>query len=207
MDDLGPKTGGPARRDFMATMAALPAWLAAAAQVCQRCRPAARGGRTCSDVDRGATDDAAPLRRKRGRIDASTSNSPCSHDAPGAHEAGVLYFIDRSMTTLTKDQAPLFADGTKTLAASVSKAHGAGATFSLSPADQDAELASIEQTPFFGAMRFATIAGFLALPKYGGNRDFVGWTFMGQGTVMEYKPPFGWYDRPENQQALLGRVL
>ena len=29
----------------------------------------------------------------------------------------------------------------------------------------------------------------------------------GQDHAFEQKPPFGWYDRPENQMALLGRVL
>jgi hypothetical protein len=47
--------------------------------------------------------------------------------------------------------------------------------------------------------------GTLSLPEYGGNRDFVGWTMIGQEPAMEYRPPYGWYDRPENMRALLGR--
>jgi gluconate 2-dehydrogenase gamma chain len=129
-------------------------------------------------------------------------------DAPGAREAGVLNFIDRSMTTFAKDQTPLFDAGLASVATAVVAAHGPAAKFSTIAAEQqDDILRGIEKTEFFGAIRFATIAGFLALPRYGGNKDYVGWKYIGQENAMEQKPPFGWYDRPENQMALLGRVL
>ena len=88
------------------------------------------------------------------------------------------------------------------------KKHGADATFAkLTIEQQDTLLKGIETSEFFGAIRFATVCGFLSLPKYGGNKDYMGWAFIGQEHTFEHKPPFGWYDRPENQQALLGRVL
>ena len=43
-----------------------------------------------------------------------------------------------------------------------------------------------------------------ALPMHGGNKDFIGWKLMGQDLESEFKPPFGWYDRPANRRALLG---
>jgi gluconate 2-dehydrogenase gamma chain len=35
------------------------------------------------------------------------------------------------------------------------------------------------QTPFFAMLRFHTILGFLAAPKFGGNADFNGWRALG----------------------------
>jgi hypothetical protein len=70
---------------------------------------------------------------------------------------------------------------------------------------QDEVLRRIQESSFFGQMRFLTLVGTLSLPEYGGNRDFVGWTMIGQEPAMEYRPPYGWYDRPENMRALLGR--
>jgi len=74
----------------------------------------------------------------------------------------------------------------------------------LTPAQQDEVLKSIENTQFFGQMRFATLAGMFSLPSYGGNRDFAGWKLVGQEPAMELKAPFGWYDQPANRRTLLG---
>jgi gluconate 2-dehydrogenase gamma chain len=163
----------------------------------------------------GMTESAAPAPKllhftpaEAAEVEAIAMRILPSDGTPGAKEAGALYFIDNTLTGFAKEQAPLFASGLADLAKSVGAKHGASAKFStLTPEQQDALLKSIEKTPFFGAMRFATIAGFLALPKYGGNRDYIGWKFIGQEHAFEQKAPFGWYDRPENQQALLGKVL
>lgn len=186
------------RREFVAGVAALSAvWMVA--------------GTACAREGGGASPDTklvhfTPDQAKQ--VDAISARILPSDGTPGAREAGVLYFIDRTLTTFAKDQVPLFADGLTNLAAATVTAHGTGATFAgLTSEQQDALLRTIEKTPFFGAIRFATIAGFLSLPKYGGNKDYVGWKFIGQEVAMEHKAPFGWYDRPENQMALLGKVL
>lgn len=141
-------------------------------------------------------------------IDALSSRIIPTDDSPGAHEAGVVYFVDRTLMTFAKDQVPLFDEGLQSLAKTVKSKHGADATFAkLTAEQQDALIKGIENTGFFGALRFATVCGFLSLPKYGGNKDYVGWAYIGQDNVFENKPPFGWYDRPENQQALLGKVF
>ena len=141
-------------------------------------------------------------------IDAIASRIIPTDDSPGAHEAGVVYFIDRTLTTFAKEQVPLFDAGLQSLGKSVKGKHGADATFAkLTAEQQDTLLKSIEKSDFFGAIRFATVAGFLSLPKYGGNKDYVGWAYVGQEHAFEHKPPFGWYDQPENQRALLGKVL
>jgi gluconate 2-dehydrogenase gamma chain len=203
--------GAVSRRDFMTTVGVIgAAWLAAAA-----CASDAAPAATPVASPKMAGDAPAPAQAlihftpaQAAEIDAISARIIPTDEAPGAHEAGVLYFIDRSMTTFTKEQVPLFEGGLASIAKSVEKGHGASAKFSTLAADQqDAILKGIEKTPFFGAMRFATIAGYLALPKYGGNKDYAGWKFIGQEHAWEQKPPFGWYDKPENQMALLGRVL
>lgn len=199
------------RRDFVQALGAV--WIAGSI-ACSKDN-AKTGGATPAVAPVMGKNDAPPpttlahfSAAQGAEIEAIASRILPSDDGPGAKEAGVLYFIDHGLTTFAKDQAKIVDDGLVTLSKAVQKAHKGETRFSaLTPEQQDAMLRSVEKTPFFGVLRFATIAGFLALPKYGGNRDFVGWKYIGQDNVMENKPPFGWYDRPENQMAALGRVL
>lgn len=138
-------------------------------------------------------------------IDAMTSRIFPSDDTPGAREAGVLYFIDRAMTTWAKDMQTSFTDGLQQLPRDVAaKFPGESRLSALTAAQQDEVLRSIQDTPFFGTVRFATIAGMFSIPSYGGNRDWVGWNLLGQEAAMDFRPPFGWYDQPANRRALLG---
>lgn len=200
------------RRDFVSVLGA--AWIAGSI-ACSRDTPGTAKATPAPTPVMGRKDDAAPpttlahfSAAQGAEIEAIASRILPSDDGPGAKEAGVLYFIDHGLTTFAKDQAKIVDDGLVSLSQAVAKAHKGETRFSaLTPEQQDAMLRSVEKTPFFGVLRFATIAGFLALPKYGGNRDFVGWKYIGQDNVMENKPPFGWYDRPENQMAVLGRII
>jgi gluconate 2-dehydrogenase gamma chain len=141
-------------------------------------------------------------------IEAISARIIPTDDTPGAKEAGCFWFVDFALAGFSSDAQPLVRDGLKELTREVGKSHPRGTRFSaLTGEQQDAVLKRMERSPFFGFVRFATIAGFLALPKHGGNKDYVGWQVVGQEQVWEFKPPFGWYDRPENQRALLGRVL
>lgn len=199
------------RRDFMTGLATV--WITASI-ACSR--DTAQSATRLESASPGAMADTPPPPQRlthfspsqAAEIDAIAARIIPSDDSPGAREAGVLYFIDATLGTFAKSQAPLFDAGLVALSKDVAKFHSGYTSFaSLTAAQQDDMLRRIEKTPFFGAMRFATIAGFLSLPRYGGNRDYVGWKFIGQDHTAEYKPPFGWYDRPENQMALLGKVL
>lgn len=129
-------------------------------------------------------------------------------ETPGSREAGVVYFMDRALTTFSSSDQKLFADGLADLERRVSRAHRGVASFaSLAVDQQDVLLRRIEKTPFFDAVRFGTIAGMFAHPRHGGNRDYAGWKLLGRDPVFEYSAPFGWYDQPENQRALIGEVL
>lgn len=144
-------------------------------------------------------------REQATEIEAITSRIIPTDDTPGAREAGVVYFIDRGLSTWAKDQLPVFTQGLEKLPRDVAAKFAGQSRFSALTADQQDEvLRSIEQTPFFGTLRFATLVGMFSLPSYGGNRDFTGWKLIGQAETMEYKPPFGWYDTPANRRAMLG---
>ena len=198
MQDQEPTGTSVSRREFVSGMAALGAVWMVAGTACTR--ESSWGGDTTKLVHFTPAQAAA--------VEAISSRILPSDDTPGAREAGVVYFVDQTLKGYGKEQAPLFADGLKSLGEAVAKKHGRAANFvSLTAEQQDAMLRDIEKTPFFAAIRFATLAGFLSLPKYGGNKDYVGWKFIGQELAMEHKAPFGWYDRPENQMALLGKVL
>jgi len=138
-------------------------------------------------------------------IEAMAERIVPSDDGPGAKEAGALYFIDGGLATFAKDQQPVFRDGLADVAKRVSTAFPSVPRFSsLTAAQQDELLTSMEETPFFQTMRFATIAGMLCLPEYGGNRGRVGWKAIGLQDAPTYAPPFGYYDRPDVLRKLLG---
>lgn len=115
-------------------------------------------------------------------------------ETPGATEAGVIYFIDNVLgTTRTEVLAPM-REGLATLQAAALSEYGSSRFSSLTPEQQDALLTSIEETEFFGTMRYMTIAGMFSLPEYGGNRDYAGWKLIGFEHRHVWEPPFGFYD-------------
>jgi hypothetical protein len=55
-------------------------------------------------------------------------------------------------------------------------------------------LTTVEGEPFFETVRFMTLAGMFAMPDYGGNRGYVGWSMIGLEHAHGWQPPFGYYD-------------
>src|SRR5262249_15223315 len=74
----------------------------------------------------------------------------------GAHEAGVVYFIDRALATFNADLKKLYADGIANLNRRAARRWKA-AFAALTAAQQDELLHSIEKTLFFKAARLHTI--------------------------------------------------
>lgn len=189
------------RRDFVATVGSIGAvWLLAdAADLNDALAHAAHQVRQAQPTLQYFTREQAT------EIEAMASRIIPTDDTPGAREAGVVYFIDRSLATWGKDQQEFVADGLTKLSKDVGRRFAGKTVFSaLTPAQQDVVLKSIEKSPFFGFMRFGTIAGMFSLPSHGGNKDFAGWKLVGQVEAMEFKPPFSWYDTPANRRSLLG---
>ena len=116
-------------------------------------------------------------------------------ETAGAKEAGVIHFIDKSLATFAAPQKDFvlngLADVNKKAAA---KWPGTTSFVALKPEQQDEYLKSIEQTPFFNQIRFATCVGMFGNPSYGGNQAETGWKLLGFQAHGVYQPPFGYYD-------------
>jgi len=147
-------------------------------------------------------------------IDAVSARIIPTTDTPGAHEAGVIFFIDRALITFAKDNQKIYAEGLLALQAKVREIFPAVAKFSLAtPEQQDQILQALDgQSPaagsrrarrgtaaesFFETVRVHTIMGFLIDPDSDkrGNHDAVGWKVIGREPGHMFQPPFGYYDK------------
>jgi gluconate 2-dehydrogenase gamma chain len=145
-------------------------------------------------------------------IDAITSRIIPTDDSPGAHEAGVVYFIDRGLSTFATEEQKTYREGLPELQARVGELFPGVPKFSALTAEQQNEvLHSFEdQGPqgkqrrfrtspgaqnFFETVRQHTIAGFLIGPEYGGNHDGAGWKVIAREREHMFQPPFGYYDK------------
>jgi len=145
-------------------------------------------------------------------IDAITARIIPSDETPGAREAGVVYFIDRALTTFAVDDQKTYREGLPGLQSRVRELFPDVEKFSsATPAQQDQVLHSFdEQTnsggrnfrpnaahAFFETLRVHTVIGFLIDPDSGrsGNRDGVGWKLIGRDRDHMFQPPFGYYDK------------
>jgi gluconate 2-dehydrogenase gamma chain len=118
-----------------------------------------------------------------------------SDDGPGAKEAGVIFFIDRALTTFDTEKQDLYRTGLKELRQTREKMYPGSQSMNTLPREQQVALVhAIEETEFFEAVRTHTMLGFLGAPGYGGNRDKVGWKYIGFEDRMAWEPPFGYYD-------------
>jgi len=129
-------------------------------------------------------------------VEAMTSRIlPAVDGRPGAREAGVLYFVDRALSTFNAGRKKQYLDGIADLnRRAARKVKDTSSFAALPPAQQDQILEGIEKTPFFQAVRFDTICGTFALPAWGGNRDHSGWRLIGLTHQPAFQPPFGYYD-------------
>ena len=130
-------------------------------------------------------------REQAGEIDAMAAQIYPTTDTPGAREAQVIYFIDLALVTFAQDKQDIYAKGLADLSAKT----GGKRFGSLSSSDQIALLTSIEKTPFFKTVRDHTIMGMFAAPQHGGNYKKVGWTQIGFDDSLNFRAPFGAYDK------------
>src|SRR5579859_276240 len=144
-------------------------------------------------------------------VDAITARIIPSDETPGAREAGVVYFIDRALTTFAADDQKTYREGLPALQARTRELFPGVAKFSAaSPEQQDQILHSFDEpgvnknpcrrvavTSFFPTVRAHTVIGFLIDPEsaLGGNRNGVGWKLIGRDRDHMFQPPFGYYDK------------
>jgi len=134
-----------------------------------------------------------------GEIKAIAGQIIPDNDTPGAEAAGVIWFIDRALAGYDQDKRELYTSGlAETQAKRAELFPGSTDIVSLSASQQIELLKAIEKTEFFQQVRVHTILGFFGHPKYGGNRNMVGWKLVGFEHSMQYKPPFGYYDAEAN---------
>ena len=185
---------GTSRRKFLQASGGTlgMAWLAASwPQVVAAAQHAHQAATDTADRGKFLLLNAAQARD----VDAIASQIVPSGATPGAHEAGVVYFIDHVHAGVWKENGQEFLAGLTDFQAKCAKHHPGVAQFAdLSFDDQTAYLKHMEHEPFFGGMRFLTVVGLLALPSYGGNAGKAGWKLVGFVDQHAWQPPFGHYD-------------
>lgn len=134
------------------------------------------------------TDDLAKT------LDAVTARIVPTDSTPGAREANAIGFIDHVLFDGRQDQLPVIQQGADELNATAASRFGAASFAELSEAQQDQLLTEVETTPFFGTLRYLTVASLFAFPQYGGKGPDVGYTLIGMTHAHAYVPPFGYYD-------------
>jgi gluconate 2-dehydrogenase gamma chain len=148
-------------------------------------------------------------------VDAIAARIIPTTDSPGAHEAGVVFFIDRALFTFAKEDQKIYAAGLPELQATTHEMFPSIQKFSAAtPEQQDQILQSLDEQSaaaaggrrsrrgaaaqsFFETVRVQTIMGFLIDPDSDkrGNRDAVGWKVIGREPEHMFQPPFGYYDK------------
>ncbi len=153
-------------------------------------------GVACTARDDGAAFEVlAPAEARE--FEAIAARILPTTDTPGAREAGVIWFMDKSFGSIMQDSLAFAQSGLDEFQAGIGDVYAGASRFSdLDEPDQDRWLATQEQTPFFGLVRFMTLAGFFGMSAHGGNRDNLGWKLLGFGTEhhQAWHPPFGHYD-------------
>lgn len=160
----------------------------------------------------GAKLDVLTVEQAR-ELDALTSRLIPTDEAPGAHEAGVVYFIDRALKTFASDSLPTYQAGLVEIQRRTAAIVPEVSRFSSASVEQQNKIltqlfAEAEQhegnrrlnpgiTPndFLETLRVHTIFGFLVDPEGGGNHDFAGWKAIGRDPAHMFAPPFGYYDK------------
>lgn len=185
------------RRDFLAASGTTlgGAWLALHLPSIQAAAAYARRAAAArSPFDILTPDEAREL-------EAVAAQIIPTDDTPGAREAGVVYFMDKALGTFAAQMlGPIRAGLPDLLKAAQGKQPSAAAFSALSFADQTEVLRGLEKTPFFGMVRFLTVAGMLGDPSYGGNKDRIGWKLIQYNGGHAQQPPFGYYDANYHQQ-------
>jgi gluconate 2-dehydrogenase gamma chain len=124
-------------------------------------------------------------------VEAITARIVPTDRDPGAIEANCVNFIDKALANEDADLLPTYREALPAMDRAAVERFGAGFA-ELDPGRKDQILAALESgqvsgwspasvtsEEFFETVRAHTIIGFLADPKYGGNRDYAGWKVAG----------------------------
>ncbi len=185
----------PTRRQFLAASGAGVGWLTLATPSLL-----ALGNLACTAKDKNAAF-VTFTGREAADFQALTAQIIPSGETPGAKEAGVVYFADLALANPGQIAGMLepIREGLNNLD---NRARQDGASFADLPSDaQQIIIRELEETPFFGMARALTLFGMFAHPKYGGNKDKLGWELIGFVDQHGWQPPFGFYDKDYDYEA------
>lgn len=131
-------------------------------------------------------------------------------DTPGATESNVVYFIDNVLTKYEPEHQADFRKAVQDLNTVVEEENPSVKRFSALTSDKQVEAMRAFEDEAKGGqrgrrgrsanaggfqmLRAFTVAGFLADPALGGNKDMVGWQLIGFDGAGMHEPPFGYYD-------------
>ena len=118
---------------------------------------------------------------------------PADEHGPGATGIGVLTYVDRALAGAYRDEAETYRLGLAALDLAARQRYDAPFADCV-PAQQDALISDLEQDElpgfqvppqrdFFEMLRAHLQEGLFADPAYGGNRDKLGWRFLGHPGV------------------------
>ncbi|MBU6267189.1 MAG: gluconate 2-dehydrogenase subunit 3 family protein [Sphingomonadales bacterium] len=188
----------PSRRQFIAAVGNLASagWIAMNwPQIAMAAEHAGHHAHHAMDMDAGPTKLTTLTAAEAAEVDAVANLIVPGGKAPGARDAAVIFFIDNALGSFFAAQLPGFRTGLAEFATGYAARYGADKPFSAAPeAQQIAWLQAVDKTPYFAAVRRLTVLGLIALPKYGGNRDNLGWKLLGVEDNHVWSPPFGYYD-------------
>ena len=122
-------------------------------------------------------------------------------DTPGATESGAVWFMDEVLGGVFAGSAAELRAGLVALNEDVAKRTGQTRFALLDEAQQDELLRLHDESGWFNLARLLTLGGLFALPSYGGNRDYVGWTLIGFEHRHVWSPPFGHYDAQHEREG------
>jgi gluconate 2-dehydrogenase alpha chain len=118
---------------------------------------------------------------------------PANEHGPGAGEIGVVTYVDRALAGAYRDRVETYRLGLAALDCAARRRYGAPFA-DCGPGQQDGLLSEMEQgalpdfrvppqREFFALLRAHLQEGLFSDPAYGGNRDKLGWKFLGHPGV------------------------
>jgi gluconate 2-dehydrogenase gamma chain len=186
------------RRQFLAASGNLASagWISMHwPQIAQAAEHAEQAGHASRDKSAPPTTLKTLTAAEAADVEAIANQIVPGGATPGARDARVIFFIDHALGSFFAAQLPAFRQGLGDFQKAHAARNGADPGFAVAPAAQQvAWLHEVEKTPFFNAVRRLTVLGLLALPKYGGNHDKLGWKVIGVIDRHVWQPPFGHYD-------------
>jgi hypothetical protein len=112
---------------------------------------------------------------------------PTDELGPGAREAGVPVYLERSFASPLSGERSAFSEGLAAIESAARARHNTDFA-QLSPVQQDELLTAMEKNEvsgfrpdsrtFFNRIRQLTLEGMFGDPWYGGNRVFAGWDLI-----------------------------